>query len=437
MFFDVVFNFIHSYFFFFINFKNLICNREGWWDEYYWAYYLPKNSGGKIYFADINGWDNAKKTNSIQMLTGKDIYTFPTAKLVNIEDTKLYYLELTKEYGYEYYGFILNSTAWSEAGNIPAISSPFIDAANTIKGYIDDSSITQSAWNNGTSSDATLNTYNNRIANRIKTATKRTGLREDLLSGTNLFIPGAANDAAVSKETVGSWQDLNHEQTIKVVGGGKINYYTYKLSSANGTSTVQGKDKTGTVTFESAYTTNVALRAIPDNGCAFIGFFEEGSSTPLAAVADQENAGQYTYSYSAPNGTPKTITAVFTDKNKVRSQTLIYNESEAKYEWKDSNVGGNISQIRYTNAEGNAVVLTNINNDPNDKDGFVHKNDVLRDEPLTLTAEAKVGYTFIGWWNNSKGPYTDNPWQMIPKNQDESITARFAPSRQQTISIHK
>ena len=404
--------------------KNLLCNREGWWDVWYWAYYLPTSNTVTMYFANINDWANVK------LVTGKDIYTHETAPTTaTIDDTKLSYFNLNgKEFGYEYYGFSGNGTTWDESKTIPVVGG-------SQTGWVYDES--SSFSNNKTTTAKNSNANQNRIANRIKYANNRTGLRGDLLSGASLFIPGAANDAAVSKQTLDNgWQDLNHGQTIKVVGGGKINYYTHKLSSANGTSRVQGTDKTGTVTFEAAYTTNVALRAIPDNGCAFIGFFEEGSSTPLAAVADQENAGQYTYSYSAPNGTPKTITAVFTDKNKVRSQTLIYNESEAKYEWKNSNVGGNISQIRYTNAEGNAVVLTNINNDPNDNDGFVHKNDVLRDEPLTLTAEAKVGYTFIGWWNNTKGSYTDNPWQMIPKNQDESITARFAPSRQQTISIH-
>lgn len=407
--------------------RNLLCNKEGWWDVWYWAYYLPTTNDVKIYFAKVDNWEGRT---DVKLLTGKDIYTYETAATTQtIEHTKLAYFSLNgSEFGYLDYGFIGGTNSWSSSKTIPSVGgseSQWVYDTNS------------SFANNKTDAAKNSNSNQNRIANRRTYSAYYTKTLSNLLSGYNLFVPGKANkDAALTKQTLTDYKSLNHTQTIKVVGGGKINYYTHKLSSTNGTSRVQGEDKTGTVTFEAAYTTTVALRAKPDNGCVFIGFFEEGSSTPLAAVADQENAGQYTYSYSAPNGTPKTITAVFTDKNKIRSQTLIYNESEAKYEWKNSNVGGNISQLSYTNAEGNAVTLSNIDNDPNDSDGFVHKNDVNRDKTLQLTAAAKTGYTFIGWWNNTKGPYTDNPWQMIPKSQDEPITARFAPSRQQTINVH-
>ena len=407
--------------------RNLLCNKEGWWDVWYWAYYLPTTNDVKIYFAKVDNWEGRT---DVKFLTGKDIYTYETtATTQTIEHTKLAYFSLNgSEFGYLDYGFIGGTNSWSSSKTIPSVGG-------TESNWVYDTS--SSFDNNKTDAAKNSNSNQNRIANRRTYSAYYTKTLSNLLSGYNLFIPGKANkDASLTKQALTDYQSLNHTQTIKVVGGGKINYYTHKLSSANATSREQGTDQTGTVTFEAAYTATVSLRAIPDNGCAFIGFFEEGSSTPLAAVADKENAGQYTYSYSAPNGTPKTITAVFTDKNKIRSQTLIYNESEAKYEWKNSNIGGNISQLSYTNAEGNSVTLSNIDNDPNDSDGFVHKNDVNRDKTLQLTAAAKTGYTFIGWWNNTKGPYTDNPWQMIPKNQDEPITARFAPSRQQTISVH-
>lgn len=420
--------------------KNLICNREGWWDEYYWAYYLPKNSGVKVYFADINGWDNAEKTNSIQMLTGKDIYTFPTAKLVNIKNTKLYYLELTKEYGYEYYGFILNSTAWSEAGNIPAISSPFIDAANTIKGYIDDSSITQSAWNKGSSTNSNLNTYNNRIANRIKKATKRTGLREDLLSGANLFIPGAANDAAVSKQTLGSWQNLNHTQTITVKGGGKINYNTFKLISANSTGdAVHATNKTGTVTFNAAYTATVIVRAIPDNGYDFIGFFEEGSNTSLSYTEDSENPGEYLLYYEAPNADKK-ITAVFSDSKAIRMQLL--NDDLQWKSW-DATPNGNTLKVAYTDIITNTAVTYTFDKPRtentwvyNNKE-YIYINNIDASKNITFTADASQSeYTFIGWWNNNIA-YSTNPWSLDnPANYNQSVTARFARVKQQTVNVH-
>ena len=407
--------------------RNLLCNKEGWWDVWYWAYYLPKTNDVKIYFAKVDNWEGRT---DVKLLTGKDIYTYETlATTQTISNTKLAYFSLNgSEFGYLDYGFIGGTNNWD---NNKTISSVGGSESNWV--YDESSSFA----NNKTDAAKNSNANQNRIANRRTYSAYYTKTLSNLLSGYNLFVPEKANkDAALTKQILTDYKSLNHTQTIKVVGGGKINYYTHKLSSTNGTSKEQGTDKTGTVTFEAAYTATVALRAIPDNGCVFIGFFEEGSSTSLAAVADKENAGEYTYSYSAPNGTPKTITAVFTDKNKIRSQTLIYNESEAKYEWKNSNVGGNISQLSYTNAEGNAVTLSNIDNDPNDSDGFVHKNDVNRDKTLQLTAAAKTGYTFIGWWNNTKGPYVDNPWKMIPKSQDEPITARFAPSRQQTISVH-
>lgn len=415
--------------------KNLIFNREGWWDVYDWGYYIPANSNIEVYFADINGWNN-----KIQMLTGKDIYSYPTPAFTKIDNTNLHYLKLTKEYGYEKYGFIGNSSAWSESGLISAVagtsSVAFSAAANTIVGFVDDADITTAAWNNGTASSSNLNTNNNRVANRIKKATKYTGLYDDLLKGKSLYIPGTSNGAALTKQTLTDYKSLNHTQTITVKGGGKINYSTFKLRSANSTgNAVDDTNKTGTVTFDAAYTATVIVRAIPDNGYDFIGFFEEGSNTSLSYTEDSNNKGQYLLYYEAPNA-PKNITAIFADKNKVRSQTYIYNDSQQKYEWKNSNEGGSIGQLTYTNIEGSVVSLTNINNDPNDKDGFVHKNDVHPEKTLKLTATAKAGYTFIGWWNNSKGQYTNNPWEMTPKDQDEPITARFVPTFTQTINAH-
>ena len=88
--------------------RNLLCNKEGWWDVWYWAYYLPKSNDVKLYFDNTNGWSN------VQMLFGKDIYSVASATLTNIPNTKLYYLSLNgAEYGYEKYGFIGNSTAFS------------------------------------------------------------------------------------------------------------------------------------------------------------------------------------------------------------------------------------------------------------------------------------------------------------------------------------
>ena len=421
--------------------KNLLVNKEGWWDEWYWAYYLPKNNDVSIYFANNNNWEK------VTMLTGKDIYTFPTAEFTNISGTKLYYLSLIgTDIGYEYYGFINSNTdqlgkGWTK-GLIPPVNFTKSNAQNTsgiagnnqfaIHNYVDHEYITDAAENtnltNGTYvKDGTYkieisSTKANRIANRIKNAANYTALRDDLLKGTNLFTPtSATNGSTVNKTPITSWQDLNHTQTIKVEGGGKINYYTHKLKSASESKTETDVDQTGTVTFTAAYTATVSLRAKKVDGYVFMGWFEEGSSTPLAAEVEAAT-GDVIYRYEAPNATHKALIARYevSVNKQLRAQTYLNDI------WEDDYTGGQFT-INYNN--GSTAI---INQKP--ASGKWHSYDLSVNYPATFQATANTGYTFVGWWNNDKGIFIDNPLTMDnPADYDQKVTARFAQMYAQTI----
>ena len=420
--------------------KNLLVNKEGWWDVWYWAYYLPKNNDVCIYFANNNKWEKVK------MLTGKDIYTFPTAEFTKINGTELYYHSLIgTDLGYEYYGFINSNEdhlgkGWTK-GLIPPVNFTKSNAQNTsgiagnnqfaIHNYVDHESITDAAENtnltNGTYvKDGTYkieisSTKANRIANRIKDAPNYTGLRDDLLKGINLFTPSSENGSAVAKTPITSWQDLNHTQTIKVEGGGKINYYTHKLKSASESKTETDEDQTGTVTFTAAYTATVALRAKKVDGYVFMGWFEEGSNTPLAAEVEAAT-GDVIYRYEAPNATPKALIARYevSVNKQLRAQTYLNNI------WEDDYTGGQFT-INYNN--GSTAI---INQKP--ASGKWHNYDVSVNYPANFQATANTDYTFVGWWNDTKGVFTDNPWTMDnPADYDQKVTARFAQMYAQTI----
>ena len=387
--------------------KNLLCNREGWWDVWYWAYYLPTTNTVTMYFANTSDWTEVK------LVTGKDIYTHETAPTKTISNTKLAFFNLNgKDFGYEKYGFSGNGTEWDNSKTIPVVGG---SESNWV--YDESSSFS----NNKTPVAKNSNANQNRIANRIKYANNRTGLLEDLLSGANLFIPGAANDAAVSKQTLGSWEDLNHTQTIKIEGGGKINYYTHKLKSASESKTETAEDQTGTVTFTAAYTARVSLRAKKVDGYVFMGWFEEGSNTSLSYTEDSEKPGEYLLYYEAPNA-PKTLIARYevSVNKQLRAQTYLNDD------WKDDYTGGQFT-INYNN--GSTAI---INQKP--ASGKWHSYDVSVNYPATFQATANTGYTFVGWWNNNKGVFADNPWTMAnPADYDVSVTARFAQMYAQTI----
>ena len=382
--------------------KNLLCNKEGWWDVWYWAYYLPKTNNVTMYFANTNDWEN------VQLLTGKDIYTHNTnPTTATIPGTQLSYFALNgKEFGYTHYGFSGNGTTWDNTKTIPVVGG---SESNWV---YDESS---SHANNKTTAAKNSNANQNRIANRIKYANNRTGLLENLLSGANLYIPGA-QDAKPTHKTINSWSALNYTQTFVAEAGGKIASYTYKLTGANTTAVVQNTATAGTSTAVSAYTAYTTISAIPDEGYSFDGWYENGSLI----------SNTLTYTYNTPNKT-RTITAKFISgaRKDVRAQTYVYDEAKAAWKWKDSNEGG-----VFTITHSGGTVYTH--------EVVGYQRDItMTTDPVTFEAIANEGYDFIGWWNNPT-VYSANPWTMQkPSQYEESVTARFAKRSGLNISVER
>ena len=385
--------------------------REDKWKGYYLGYYLEEDA--HLYFENKNSWD------APTFLRGKDIYAY-SHETEKIENTNLYYCKLAKP------------TTDVESG-IAYTQYAFIDHATTKGDEVNNEDIDLWKRYPGSSGSTNLefaNKDNNSFDKlRKKTGYSYTGVRSDKLSGkTRLFIPGASNNATLEKEDLTSWQDLNHTQTIKVEGGGKINYYTHKLKSASESKVETALDQTGTVTFTAAYTATVLLRAKKVDGYVFMGWFEEGSNTPLAAEVEAAT-GDVIYRYEAPNATPKALIARYevSVNKQLRVQTYIYDNSTSKYDWKDDYTGGQFT-MNYNNGS------TAIINQKPASDNKWHSYDVSVNYPATFQATANTGYTFVGWWNNEKGIFIDNPLTMDnPADYDQKVTARFAQMYAQTI----
>lgn len=377
--------------------KNLLCNKEGWWDVWYWAYYLPKNNGVTMYFANIDQWEN------VQLLTGKDIYTTPTnPTTATIPGTKLAYFNLNaNEYGYLQYGFIGNGANWDDSKTIP-----YVGGSESQWVYDENS-----GHDNNKSPEAKASNSNqNRIVNRITYATNRTGLLENLLIGVNLYTPGTTNDAALTHHPLATYTDINHTQTFIAETGGKVAATTYKLSGANTTTKLTQAATAGTFSLDAAYTATTTVTATPEVGYTFDGWYLNGTKV----------SSQLTYTFDAPNKA-QTLTARFLlgAKKKVRAQTFTYDGT--KWDWINSNDGGTFSITHSGGTVYNHSVV-----------GF-QDNLTFTLDPATFEATPNSGYHFIGWWNNNKGVFADNPWTMAnPADYDVSVTARFAPLYTQT-----
>ena len=431
--------------------RNLVAIREGYWaggsgiykdyKGYYYGYYLENDA--HIYFVNNPNWTLPT------FLRSKDIYAY-THNLANIPNTKLWYCKLAKpsasdvESGIAYtqYAFISNQTtkvSTSVKGQVAATAG-FEDP------YL------WKRWPHVTVNNLTPDlAWSSRKAHdfgTLRSGKDFTAIRTDMLSGYNLFIPGNTDlipggstaEEAPSKTTYNSWESLNHNQTIKVKGGGKINYYTFKLRSANSTGdAVDDTNKTGTVTFQAAYTATVIVRAIPDNGYDFIGFFEEGSNTSLSYTEDSKNPGEYLLYYEAPNA-PKNITAVFSDSKAIRMQLL--NDDLQWKNW-DATPNGNTLKVAYTDIITNTAVTYTFDKPRTENTWVYHNkeyiyiNNIDASKNITFTADASQSeYTFIGWWNNNIA-YSTNPWSLDnPANYNQSVTARFARVKQQTVNVH-
>ena len=381
--------------------KNLLCNKEGWWDVWYWAYYLPTTNNVSMYFANTGDWSN------VQLLTGKDIYTTATASDMTINGTKLSYFNLNgKEYGYTHFGFIGNGANWDESNSVKYVG-------DTINTWVYDE--TSDFANNRTPAAKNSRSNQNRIANRIQKATNYTGLMEKMLSGINIFTPGASQGANLTHTPVNTYADLNHNLTIEAENGGSISGATYKLTGTTSATQVPASVAANSmVTVTAAYTAITTMTATPQVGYSFNGWYIDGNKV----------SSNLTYTFNAANKAQK-LTAKFTAGaiKDVRAQAFLYNSSTSKWEWKNSNDGGTFS---FTHSGGTVYTHTTV--------GYTYDITLTLD-PATWTATPAEGYYFIGWWNKTKGIFTDNPWTMAnPADYDESVTARFAPLYTQVIN---
>lgn len=416
---------------------NMVAIREGYWatgrDDkwkgYYFGYYLEEDA--HIYFENKNDWT------APTFLRSKDIYAY-THDLAQIKGTNLWYCKLAKptdvESGIAYtqYAFISNRTTKTtdqttfktdiEVG----VEDPYLwkrfphntdDNTDLARGNRDKHDF--SSLRNG--------------KNYTETITK------DKLSGkTNLYIPGAEDGAKVDKQTLGSWQDLNHTQTVIVETGGKLNYQTTKLTGEGARDTYSATDQTGTVTFTAAYTATTILRAKPIDGYYFLGFFDETGELLTRGEKMTDAEGGYVYRYQAPNA-PKTIKARFTP---IKQVCIQYPTNASWTAWETESIG-NILKINYTDLTGNPVEFTfdkypteNISEDvyiTNDSYRRIYIKNIDIDRPLTFTATEDNDHTFIGWRYNTVR-FADNPWTVSDKSGN-AFTARFVKFLQHTINV--
>ena len=206
--------------------------------------------------------------------------------------------------------------------------------------------------------------------------------------------------------------DASQGKYVSSVAGGTVGItYNDQGRVVNATATLSSTS--GTYKALNSTKELVTLTANVNSGYVFVGWYD--GSTQLSSEAT------YTYEPTAA----KTIIAKFeldNPKKDVRAQTLVY-ESDA-WDWKDNNAGGT-----FTMTHSGGTVYTHAT------DGYVRNIMVDKAHPVTFDAISNDGYTFLGWWNNPT-VYTDDPWIMEnPANYKQSVTARFAPSRQQTISV--
>ena len=401
--------------------KNLVAIQEGYWaggnessstkKGYYFGYYLENDA--HIYFENKNDWS------APTFLRGKDIYAYSHA-MTKIDSTNLYYCKLAAP------------TSDVESG-IAYTDYAFISKATT-KGYDvnNEDVLLWKRWPHATdnATDLAFSSKDNNSFDKLrkKSGYSYTGALSNKLSGTyNLFIPGSANDAAPTQVSLTDQKSLNQEHTFIVETGGKINMYVHALDYyTNIVSNSPRTDITGTRNENVVYTSTVWLSAHPENGYQFIGWYEKDNLGNLTRLS---TSSQYHYEVERTN---RTIVAKFADKKKFRMQ-IFENKDDVniydKNDWTDSNQGGTLT-IQYTKTDGTTYTET-IDAVERSKD------DIHPEKTLTITATPKDGYTFVGFWNNTKGQiFGQNPWSMTPKDQDEPVTARFAKTFTQKVNAY-
>ena len=394
---------------------NLIGMYEGTWGSenngYYLAFYVENDV--YLYFANTNNWD--KPT----FARGKDVYSYKE-NADRITGTRLYYTKLAGKSGIAYrkYAYIDDSTgSWTEIEDL---------------------------WKKYQTTVATQATIDaNKLDTRISSFTKRSNSVDDIrldntsTGTTHLIIPSStSNITDLTRTAHSSYTELNYTLTVKTYSavkhtantsptyanntdGGTITYSAYKLSGQGKSTKGTGSSTTASTAITAAYTGEIVLTAVPKTGYKFVGWY---SSTGDLLSTDLEWTTEKTKGNT-------TIHARFMSYNKqIRMQTYGYDQKSQTYKWLDVADGGKKITITYNDGTGNKT----------EEKTTADTLNIYPQEGTTvqLSAVAKDNYTFVGWWNNNGQRYDNNPWSFLPEETNQSITARFAPSRQQTINVH-
>ena len=396
---------------------NLVCIKEGQWSDYYFAYYIDNDI--QLYFANIHNWTTPT------FVRGKDIYSYQHST-TQIPNTKLYTTTLAGKtnIAYKDYAFIDNgNNGW---GN---------DLPDLWKTY-DGSS--------GASNKTTLTDVDhNRLSNRYNKATKYSGIMEDdYLSGINLFIPSENNNEALTKTPINSYEDLNHTLTIKNYiynpqtksfdnsnAGGYIEYFTHKLTGA--TTTQRIPEGNGYITIDAlsgsttaAYTGSTTLIAHPKDGYKFVGWYDKNGTL-------LHDKAEFTW-YKVQNYDNEVHARFITTDYKHFKYRVQTCASGQKFNTDDFDATG--GSITVTATDGQSVSISKSLGNDDRYHYLYHQNDT----EITCTATANSGYVFVGWWNNGKGPYINNPLIDKAGNLNDILTARFTSTanvKAQTVNI--
>lgn len=401
---------------------NLIGIDEGYWaggycddGHYYLGYFLEKAT--QIYFAkhgEVNAnWDTP------YFVRGKNIYAYKHAMQV-ITGTRLYFLELTPGFGidngiaYTDYGFIGKIDKWGSYDK---------DDNELWKNY--------ATTNNMISfDDAQAKSLQSRFAktgnNEIS---PRTNLRQDLLTGMNLFTPGANSVDNVEKNPLTSWKDLNHTLTVyaQPSSGSSLTCTSYKLTNAQ---TAVADSKTGftAATFGMAYTADVTITAQAKEGFKFDGWYVnsykiDDASMPAIQKTNYvatSKSGVETLTFWAPN-TDITVVAKFVPTEQTQAfSVLTYNPNLNQF-------------IEYTTGNAGKIAIQYTDKNGTTKTTETESSCVLLDAKeatnIRLTATLTNNeYEFIGWWDYTTDTELSTDlsytYQVTPR---KIIQARFAP----------
>lgn len=406
---------------------NLFAVKEGHWaggysgyEGYYYGYFLEKAT--QIYFAKHGGVD-AAKWSSPYFVRGKDIYAYKH-EMTNITGTRLYFIELQPGFGVE------DGFAYTDYG--------FIGQINNWGSYdADDESLWKSNPTDGTSdpkySDYQAKSLQSRFA---KTGTNeispRTNLRQDLLTGMNLFVPGTNSVDDVDKQPLTSWRDLNHTLSVYAQPscGSTLTCTSYKLTNAQ--TAVADANTTGftAATFGMAYTASVTITAEAKEGFKFEGWYVntikvDGTMEGLPAICKTnytatKDGNTQKLTFNAPN-TDISVVAKFVPIAQTQAfSVLTYNPNVDKF-------------IEYTTGNAGKITIQYTDQNGTTKTTETESSCVLLDAKdetnVKLTATlTNDEYEFLGWWDyTTDTELSSNLSYTYKVTPGKIIQARFAP----------